>query len=38
MFGVPFVTAFWLWVLPVLLLVGQFAYCYFSDREKKHKK
>ena len=34
MFGLPLNTAMFLWVLPALLVVAQFIYCYWDDRRE----
>lgn len=33
MLGVPFLTAFWLWILPLALMVAQFGYCLFEEKK-----
>lgn len=34
-FGVPFTTGLWLWIIPVILLLGQFVYCWLEDRKNE---
>lgn len=36
MFGLPLDTAMFLWIIPVLLVIAQFVYCYWDDRKDNH--
>lgn len=38
MFGLPFSTAAFLWIVPGLLVIAQFFYCYWDDQKSKPKK
>lgn len=35
MFGIPFETALWLWILPFVLVGLQFVYCIVTDKQDK---
>ncbi|MEA5060225.1 MAG: hypothetical protein VB049_09370 [Candidatus Pelethousia sp.] len=33
-FGLPWDTAWFLWFIPLLLVIGQFLYCWWDDKRE----